>query len=83
MKLSARIHWKWPETRGDDMTTSTEQHVFTEDGTEDIRYSVKEENTGHPDGPWYAARFEGHWVGEKTTEEDAWAMARRHAKGRG
>jgi hypothetical protein len=65
------------------MATSTDtQHVLTENGTEDERYSVRLENTGH-ECRWYAARFEGHWVGESTTEERAWDIARRHAKGRG
>ncbi len=65
------------------MATSTDiQHVLTENGTEDNRYSVHLENTGH-ECRWYAARFEGHWVGESTTEENAWDLARRHAKGRG
>lgn len=77
--------WEWAEQQGMmNMATSLEpiQHVLSEDGTEDPRYSVKLECTGH-DCPWYAARFEGHWVGESTTEERAWDLARTHAKGRG
>lgn len=65
------------------MTTSnTSQHVLTEDGREDSRYSVNLENTGH-ECCWYAARFKGHWVGESTTEQRAWDLARNHARGRG
>jgi hypothetical protein len=65
------------------MATSTDiRHVYHEDGTEDTRYSVALEFTGHSDR-WYAARFQGHWVGEATTEERAWDIARRFAKGEG
>lgn len=65
------------------MTTSTMQHVYLSDGvTEDERYTVSLENTGH-ECRWYAARYKGHWVGESTTEERAWELARDHAKGRG
>lgn len=67
------------------MTTSTEnQHVYKTDGTEDDRYSVRRENTGHPDGSlWAVARFNGHWVGESREVTNAWSLAREHAKGQG
>lgn len=64
------------------MATSTEiQHVYHEDGTEDERYSVALEYTGHQ-CPYYVARFNKHWIGEATTEERAWFLARRNARER-
>lgn len=62
------------------MATSTAIiHVYHENGTEDTRYSVKWECTGH-DTPWAVARFKGHWVGESPSEDHAWYLARQHAE---
>jgi hypothetical protein len=66
------------------MTTIAEgpQHVTNPNGTEDSRYTVTWEHTGH-DCRWAVVRFERHWVGESTTEDSAWELAREHARGRG
>lgn len=66
------------------MTTlvQIENAVRHEDGCPDCRYSVTQEFTGH-ECRWYVARFKGHWIGEATTEERAWELARNAAKGRG
>lgn len=79
-----RDMWEWADLQGMiHMATSVApQHVTLTDGTEDTRYTVRCELTGH-ECRWYVARFEGHWVGESTTEERAWDLARQHAKGRG
>lgn len=63
------------------MATSTTgiQHVHHKDGTEDTRYSVKREYTGH-ESPWLVTRFEGHWIGESSSEDTAWFLARHHAE---
>lgn len=49
---------------------------------EDERYTVTPELTGH-ESRWFVARFEHHWVGESPTEEGAWDIASKHARGEG
>lgn len=46
-------------------------------GVRDTRYTVDIEFTGQPAAA-YVARFCGEWVGQATTQPDAWQLAQAH-----